>query len=108
MRLVPIYDNIIVQRTEEPDRTKGGIFLPDAAKQRRAEGKVIAVGPGKPGENGSKPEPLPLTVDETVVFSAYVGTDVELAGQKYVVLKAEDILAKIEGGDETDALKAEA
>lgn len=94
MKIRPLNDRVIVKRLEEQEKTKGGIIIPDSAKETPAEGKVIAVGPGK-REDG-KTEPLSIKVNDTVIFSKYAGTEIKLEGEEFLIMREEDILGVIE------------
>jgi len=83
MKIVPLHDNILVKRLEAEERTKGGIVLPDTAKEKPKEGKVVAVGMGKISEEG-KHRPLSLKVGDSIIFSSYAGTEVKLGEQESV------------------------
>jgi len=95
MKIRPLQDRVIVSRVEEEDMTAGGIIIPDTAKEKPQEGKVIAVGPGKVLENGTK---LELTVKKgnRVLFGKYSGTEVTLDGEEYLIMREDDILGIIE------------
>lgn len=95
MKLRPLNDRVIVQRMESEQKTKGGIIIPDTAKEKPQKGKVIAVGEGKPGENGKR---IPLNVKEgdIVLFSKYAGNEVTIDDQEYLIMREEDILAVIQ------------
>ncbi|WP_027878231.1 co-chaperone GroES [Meiothermus cerbereus] len=90
--LRPLGDRVVVKRIEEEAKTKGGIVLPDTAKEKPQKGKVIAVGSGRVLDNGTK---LPLEVKEgdTVVFAKYGGTEIEIDGEEYIILSERDLLA---------------
>ncbi|HEY8416706.1 MAG TPA: co-chaperone GroES [Limnochordales bacterium] len=92
MQLQPLGDKVIVQPIEQEERTVGGIYLPDTAKERPQQGKVIAVGPGRINDKGQR---IAMTVKagDRVVYSKYAGTEVELDGQEYLILSESDILA---------------
>jgi chaperonin GroES len=96
MKVKPLNDRVLVQRTEELQVTKGGILIPDTAKEKPIEGKIIAVGPGKMSDAGAR---LTLTVKEgdRVLFGKYAGTEIKVEGQEYLMMREEDILAIIEG-----------
>ena len=94
MELKPLFDRIIVQRVEEEAVTAGGIFLPDAAKEKRNEGKVIAVGQGKVLDDGTL-LPLELKGGETVLFGKYAGSEVELEGETFLVMREDEVLAVV-------------
>ena len=95
MKLRPLQDRIIVKRVEEESKTKGGIIIPDTAKEKPAEGKIIAVGNGKVSDDGSR---IPLEVKEgdRVLFGKYSGTEVKVEGDEYLIMREDDILGIIE------------
>ncbi len=95
MKLRPLADRVIVKQTEAEDKTKSGIFLPDAAKEKPTKGKVIAVGPGKLDDKG-KPMELGVSAGDTVYYGKYSGTDIEVDGEKFVILRESDILGVLE------------
>lgn len=88
----PLGDRVVVKAEAEEERTKGGIVLPDTAKERPQEGKVVAVGPGRILENGQR-VPLEVKVGDTVIFSKYGGTEIKIDGEEYLILRESDILA---------------
>lgn len=94
MRIRPLHDRIIVKRTEEEEKTKGGIIIPDTAKEKPAEGKVIAVGEGRIKKDGSK-IPLEVKVGDRVLFSKYGGTEVKIDGEEHLMMREDDILAVV-------------
>jgi chaperonin GroES len=94
MRIRPLHDRIIVKRTEEEEKTKGGIIIPDTAKEKPAEGKVIAVGEGRIKKDGTK-IPLELKVGDRVLFNKYGGTEVKIDGEEHLMMREDDILAVI-------------
>ncbi len=95
MKLRPLRDRVIVRRLEEEEKTKGGIIIPDTAKEKPQQGEIIAVGNGKVLENGST---VPLTVKEgdKVLFSKYAGNEVKVEGEELLIMREDDILAIIE------------
>jgi len=95
MSLRPLSDRILVQRVAEDEKTKGGIIIPDTAKEKPAEGKVIATGNGRMGEDG-KLLPMDVKVGDRVLFSKYGGTDVKIDGEDYLILRQDDVLGIIE------------
>jgi len=95
MRVKPLHDRIIVRRLEEEEKTKGGIIIPDTAKEKPIEGKVIAVGTGRMKKDGTK-LPLELKKGDRVLFAKYGGTEVKIDGEEHLIMKEEDILAVIE------------
>lgn len=94
MNIKPLHDRVLIKRSVEDDKTKGGIIIPDSAKETPVEGKVLAVGSGKRDDNG-KLVPLDVKVGDRVIVSKYGGTDVKLDGEEYVILREEDILGII-------------
>lgn len=92
MKVKPLHDRVIVKRVEEEEKTKGGIIIPDTAKEKPIEGKVIAVGDGKILDNGKK-APLEVKVGDTVLFGKYGGTDVKIDGEDYLIMREDDIIA---------------
>ncbi|QOV87423.1 co-chaperone GroES [Humisphaera borealis] len=95
LKLKPLADRVIVKQTEAEEKTASGIYLPDAAKEKPTKGKVIAAGPGKFDDNGKRME-LAVSVGDTVYYGKYAGTDVEVDGQKLVILRESDILGVLE------------
>ena len=95
MKLRPLQDRVIVKQSEAEEKTKSGILLPDAAKEKPTKGKVIAVGPGKLDDNG-KPMEIGLRVGDTIYYGKYSGTDVEVNTEKFVILREQDILGVLE------------
>lgn len=94
MKIRPLHDRVIVKRIEEKEKTKGGIIIPDSAKETPAEGKVVAVGPGK--KEDGKTEPLAVKVNDTIIFSKYAGTEIKVEGEDLLIMKEEDILGVLE------------
>ncbi len=90
--LKPLQDKVIVQKLEPEEKTSGGILLPDSAKEKPQEGKVIAVGPGVVDDKGQR-KPIDVKEGDHVLFAKYSGTDVKLDGQEYLILSDRDILA---------------
>jgi chaperonin GroES len=96
MKIRPLQDRVIVKRLEEEEKTKGGIIIPDTAKEKPQEGKVIAVGKGKMTEDG-KLIPLDVKVGDKILFGKYSGTEVKIEGEEHLIMREEDILGVIEG-----------
>ena len=96
MKVRPLYDRILIKRLETEQKTKGGIIIPDTAKEKPQEGKVIARGKGKLLDDGST-KALDVKVGDKVLFSKYGGTDINIDGEDYLILREEEILAIIEG-----------
>ena len=94
MKLRPLHDRVIVKRVEEEDKTSGGIIIPDAAKEKPQQGKVIAVGKGKILENG-KVSPLAVKKGDRILFGKYAGTDIKIDGEEHLIMREDDILAII-------------
>ncbi len=94
-KIKPLQDRVIVKRTDESEQMRGGLYIPDTAKEKPQEGEVIAVGPGKV-ENGNKIE-LTVKVGDKVLFGKYSGTEVKLDGDEYLIMREDDILGIIEG-----------
>jgi chaperonin GroES len=95
MKLKPLQDRVIVKPAEAEEKTKSGIVLPDTAKEKPTKGKVIAVGPGKLDDNG-KPMELGVRSGDTVYYGKYSGTDIEVDGDKFVIVRESDILGVLE------------
>lgn len=95
MKVRPLHDRVIVQRLEEEEKTKGGIIIPDTAKEKPIEGKVIAVGAGRIKKDGKK-IPLEVKKGDRVLYAKYAGTEVKIDGGEYLMMKEDDILAIIE------------
>jgi chaperonin GroES len=96
MKIRPLQDRVIVKRLEEEEKTKGGIIIPDTAKEKPQEGKVIAVGKGKVSEDG-KVIPLDVKVGDKILFGKYSGTEIKIEGEEHLIMREEDILGIIEG-----------
>jgi chaperonin GroES len=96
MKIRPLQDRVIVRRLEEEEKTKGGIIIPDTAKEKPQEGKVIAVGKGKVTEDG-KVIPLDVKVGDKILFGKYSGTEIKIEGEEHLIMREEDILGIIEG-----------
>jgi chaperonin GroES len=95
MKLRPLHDRILVERVEEAEKTKGGIIIPDSAKEKPAEGKVIAVGKGRIGDDG-KPVKLEIKKGDRILFGKYGGTEVKIDGEEYLIMREDDGLGVIE------------
>jgi len=90
--LKPLADRVVVKPIEQEERTKGGIVLPDTAKEKPQEGEIVAVGPGRLLDNGQR-APLEVAVGDRVLFARYSGTEFKVDGETYLVLRESDILA---------------
>ncbi|MBO0797834.1 MAG: co-chaperone GroES [Blastocatellia bacterium] len=100
----PINDRIIVQRIEEQEQMRGGLYIPDTAKEKPQEGKVIAVGNGKLLENGTR-TPIDIKPGDRVLFGKYAGTEIKLDGEEYLILREDDVLGVIEDATKGKAAK---
>jgi chaperonin GroES len=94
MKFRPLHDRVVIRRLEEEETTKGGIIIPDTAKEKPMEGEVIAAGPGARGEDG-KIQPLDVKAGDRVLFTKWSGTEVKLDGEELVIMKEADILGII-------------
>ncbi len=95
MKLKPLDDRVIIKQLDAEEKTAGGIILPDSAKEKPQMGKVIAVGQGKQLDNGSRGA-MNVKKNDKVIYAKYMGSDVELDGEKYIILKESDILGIVE------------
>ncbi len=95
MNIRPLQDRILVKRIEEEEQTEGGIIIPDTAKEKPIEGKVIAVGKGKVSEDG-KIVPLDVKKGDRILFGKYAGTEVKIEGEEHLIMREEDVLGVIE------------
>ncbi len=95
MKIRPLNDRLLVKRLEEEEKTAGGIIIPDSAKEKPAEGEVVAVGPGKVNDKGERVA-LQVKEGDRVLFSKYGGTDVKLEGEDYLIMREDDILGVVE------------
>jgi chaperonin GroES len=98
MNLKPLGDRVVVAPIEQDEQTTTGIFLPETAKEKPQQGKVIAAGPGSRKDSGERIE-MDVQVNDTVLYARYAGTSIKLEGQEYLILKETDILAIVENGD---------
>ena len=95
LTIKPLQDRILVRRLEAEEKTKGGIILPDTAKEKPQEGKVVAVGPGRIDKAGKKID-LSLRVGDRILFGPYAGNEVRINGEEYLIMKEEDVFGVIE------------
>jgi chaperonin GroES len=95
VKIRPLQDRVIVKRIEEEEKTKGGLIIPDTAKEKPQEGKVVSVGKGKLNEDG-KIMPLDVKVNDRVLFGKYSGTEINIDGEEHLIMREEDILGIIE------------
>lgn len=91
MKISPMNDRILVLRVEEKQKTTGGIIIPDTAKEKPQEGKVMAVGPGKMGNNGTR-TPLEVKVGDRILFGKYAGTEFKIDGEEHIFMREDDVL----------------
>ena len=96
MKIRPLQDRVIVTRIAEEEKTKGGIIIPDTAKEKPQQGKVVAGGKGKVNEDG-KVTPLDVKVGDRVLFGKYAGSEIKLDGEEHLILREDDILGVLEG-----------
>jgi chaperonin GroES len=102
MNLRPLHDRILVKRIEEKETVKGGIIIPDTAKEKPQEAEVVAVGQGKKTEEG-KLIPLDVKAGDRILFGKYSGNEIKMEGQEYLILREEEILGVIEGAKHSAA-----
>ncbi|MCX7982304.1 MAG: co-chaperone GroES [Syntrophales bacterium] len=95
MKVTPLHDRVVVKRLEGEEKTKGGIIIPDTAKEKPQEGRVIAVGPGRLDKDGKR-MPLDVKVGDRVLFARWAGTEVKIEGEEHIIMKEDDILGVIE------------
>ena len=95
MKIRPLNDRVLVVRVEEEQKTKGGIIIPDTAKEKPQEGKIIAAGPGKLGDNGKRTA-LNVKKGDKILFSKYAGTEIKIDGVEHIFMKEDDILGVLE------------
>jgi chaperonin GroES len=95
MKIRPLHDRILVKRLEEQETKRGGIIIPDTAKEKPQEGKVVAVGSGKVGEDGKR-TPLDVKAGDRILFGKYSGSEVKIEDDEYLILREEDVLAILE------------
>jgi chaperonin GroES len=104
MNIRPLHDRIIIQRLEEGEQKVGGIIIPDTAKEKPQQGKVIAAGSGKTKDDGKR-IPLDVTAGDTILFGKYSGQEIKLNGEEYLIMKEDEVLAIIEGGTKHETKK---
>ncbi|HVC20656.1 MAG TPA: co-chaperone GroES [Vicinamibacterales bacterium] len=97
MNVRPLHDRIIVQRIEEGEQKVGGIIIPDSAKEKPQQGKVIAAGAGKTKDDGKR-IPLDVKAGDTILFGKYSGQEIKIDGQEYLIMREEEVLAIVEEG----------
>ncbi len=94
MKFTPLHDKVLVKRTEEEEKSAGGIVLPGSATEKPSQGEVIAVGPGKKSENGDI-SPVGVAVGDTVIFGQYGGNEIKIDGEEYLILSESDIFGVV-------------
>lgn len=102
MKLRPLGDRVVVKPLEEEERTRGGIVLPDTAKEKPQHGQVLAVGPGEWDEDTKKRIPLEVKVGDRVIFAKYAGTEFKLDDEDVLILRQSDVLAVVEGAPKAE------
>jgi chaperonin GroES len=95
MKIKPLQDRLVIKRIEEEEKTKGGIIIPDSAKEKPQEGRVVAIGDGKTLESGQK-APLTVKVGDKILFGKYSGTEIKIDGEEHLILREDDVLAIVE------------
>ncbi|MBT3255166.1 MAG: co-chaperone GroES [Deltaproteobacteria bacterium] len=95
MKVKPLHDRVIVKRVEEEEKTKGGIIIPDTAKEKPVEGEILAVGEGKVGDDGKKIA-LAVKAGDKVLFGKYAGTEIQIDGEEHLIMREDDIIAIVE------------
>ena len=104
MNVRPLHDRIIVQRIEEGEQKIGGIIIPDSAKEKPQQGKVIAAGQGKSKDDGKR-IPLDVKAGDTILFGKYSGQEIKLEGEEYLIMREDEVLAVIDNAGETKKKK---
>ena len=94
----PLHDRVIIKRLDEEEQVRGGIIIPDTAREKPQQGKVIAVGNGKSKDDGKR-VPLDVKSGDTILFGKYSGQEIKLDGEEYLIMREDEVLAVIEGGD---------
>jgi chaperonin GroES len=95
MKIRPLQDRILVKRIEEEEKSRGGIIIPDTAKEKPSEGRVLAVGKGKVSDDG-KVHPLDVKKGDRILFSKYAGTEVQVEGEEHIIIREDDVLGIVE------------
>jgi chaperonin GroES len=104
-KFTPLHDRILVQRVEEADTTRGGIIIPDSAKDKPQEGEVISVGRGKSNDEG-KVFPLAVKAGDRILFGKYSGTEIKIDGEDYIIMREEEVLGILEGATKKETVGA--
>jgi chaperonin GroES len=100
MNVRPLHDRIIIQRIEEGEQKVGGIIIPDTAREKPQQGKVIAAGTGKVRDDGTRQAP-DVKAGDRILFGKYSGQEIKLDGEEYIIMREDEVLGVVEGGDET-------
>ena len=95
MKIKPLQDRLVIKRIKEEEKTKGGIIIPDSAKEKPQEGRVVAIGDGKTLESGQK-APLTVKPGDKILFGKYSGTEIKIDGEEHLILREDDVLAIVE------------
>ena len=95
MKIKPLQDRLVIKRIEEEEKTKGGIIIPDSAKEKPQEGRVVAIGDGKTLESGKK-APLTVKPGDKILFGKYSGTEIKIDGEEHLIMREDDVLAIVE------------
>jgi len=95
MKIKPLQDRLVIKRIEEEEKTKGGIIIPDSAKEKPQEGRVVAIGDGKTLESGQK-APLTVKPGDKILFGKYSGTEIKIDGEEHLILREDDVLAIVQ------------
>ena len=98
MNIRPLHDRIIIQRLDEGEQQVGGIIIPDTAKEKPQQGRVIAAGNGKTNDDGER-IPLDVTAGDTILFGKYSGQEIKLDGEEFLIMREDEVLGVIEGGE---------
>jgi len=104
MNIRPLHDRIVIQRLDEGEQKVGGIIIPDTAKEKPQQGKVIAAGSGKTKDDGKR-VPLDVTAGDTILFGKYSGQEIKLDGEEYLIMKEDEVLAIVDGGTKHETKK---
>jgi len=104
MKVRPLHDRIIIERIDEGEQKVGGIIIPDTAKEKPQQGKVIAAGNGKTKDDGKK-QPLDVKAGDLILFGKYSGQEIKLDGEEYLIMREDEVLAVIDNGDGKKAKK---
>jgi len=105
MKIRPLYDRIVVKRIEEQETVRGGIIIPDSAKEKPQEGEVVAVGNGKRLENGTL-VPLDVKAGDRILFGKYSGSDIKLDGEEYMIMREDEVLGVLDAAPKAATKKA--